>query len=497
MPYENIRMIPKDLERGGIRPPSDNGLLSQISDNPFFTGGLGLAVLGAVFATSQRGLRVGALALRRHLLVNVELNYKDQTYPHLLQWIEQHHRAQALNRSSTSRFSLKAFIPRIHDLAYSETQVAGSHGTTETQISLVPGIGNFYLRYKNALLKIDRTREKSMDLTTGRLFETIRLTTLYSQKHILEDIISQARQLASRSHEGKLQIYTPTTSEWIPLGEPEPKRPLGSVVLDTNISRLLVADLRKFLSAAAQYRARGVPYRRGYLLHGPPGTGKTSFVQALAGAFNFQIAVLSLSERGLADARLAYLLRKLPPRTCVLIEDVDVAFHHRGRGRHGSEEEADDGYQSRVTMGGLLNALDGAVSSQDRLCFLTTNHVERLDPALVRPGRVDMTVYLGYATREQAAGMWDRFYNDNYAEEVEGKEHGFQQREGEEKDQGSERTLLKEEFLTYLEKQGHLPPNASRPASPAALQGLFLRHEDPQTVVKGAKAYFEELGLAA
>lgn len=73
----------------------------------------------------------------------------------------------------------------------------------------------------------------------------------------------------------------------------------------------------------------GIPYRRGYLLHGPPGSGKTSFIQALAGSLSYDICVLNLSERGLADDKLFHLLSNVPERSFVLVEDVDAAFNKR------------------------------------------------------------------------------------------------------------------------------------------------------------------------
>ena len=81
----------------------------------------------------------------------------------------------------------------------------------------------------------------------------------------------------------------------------------------------------------------GIPYRRGYLLHGPPGSGKSSFIQALAGSFNYDICLLNLSERGLGDDKLNHLLSNVPSQSFVLIEDVDSAFNKR-------VQTSEDGY---------------------------------------------------------------------------------------------------------------------------------------------------------
>lgn len=79
----------------------------------------------------------------------------------------------------------------------------------------------------------------------------------------------------------------------------------------------------------------GIPYRRGYLLYGPPGSGKTSFIQALAGELEYNICILNLSERGLTNDRLNHLLTNLPERSIMLLEDIDAAFAKRDKSQEG------------------------------------------------------------------------------------------------------------------------------------------------------------------
>ncbi|KAL8763734.1 MAG: hypothetical protein Q9184_000526 [Pyrenodesmia sp. 2 TL-2023] len=302
---------------------------------------------------------------------------------------------------------------------------------------------------------VNRVRE-TKQTDAGKPWETVTLTTLYSQRHVFEDLFLEAHQLAQRSVEGKMIVYTARTSSWERFGEPRRKRPLESVILDEGIKERIVADLKDFLDSERWYYDRGIPYRRGYLIHGPPGSGKSSFIQALAGDLDYNIAILNLSERGLTDDRLNYLLTIIPKRTLVLLEDVDAAFSNRR-----TQSEADGYRGANVTFSGLLNALDGVASAEERVLFLTTNHVERLDSALVRPGRVDMTVRLGEATRYQAGELWVRFY-------------GEMDKEG----------TNKSRFLGELERLGIIgvprgpPPDPTKMTSTAALQGLFLYNKD-------------------
>lgn len=386
------------------------------------------------------------------MLVEVEITRHDEAYPWLLQWMSAHHRAQLAGKELVPRknasqektgilMSLaKRFMPGLHHLQIQTSRVNRPDGASLTHFSLVPGQGRHILRYRNAFIAVHRQRDKSFDMATGTPFETVTLTTLYSHRNVFEKLFTEAHQLAQQLKEGKTIMYTAWGVDWRPFGDPKRKRPLDSVVLEEGVKERIIDDVRSFLEARTWYLDRGIPYRRGYLLYGPPGTGKSSFIQALAGELDFNIAILNVSERGLTDDRLNHLLTKVPPRTIVLLEDADAAFVNR---RVNDEE----GYAgATVTFSGLLNALDGVASAEERIIFLTTNHVERLDAALVRPGRVDMTVRLGEATEGQIGQLWDRFYAEH---DVDGSH--------------------KARFLQRAMELGLLDA-----ASPAAFQGLFL-----------------------
>ncbi|MFC6661116.1 AAA family ATPase [Deinococcus multiflagellatus] len=144
----------------------------------------------------------------------------------------------------------------------------------------------------------------------------------------------------------------------------------------------------------------GIPYRRGYLLHGPPGNGKSSLVAALAGAYGLNVCVLNLAAPELTDDRLNTLLGNLPRRALLLLEDIDAVFV----GREPRSPAV------KLSFNGLLNALDGVAAGEGRVTFMTTNHLSGLDPALIRPGRADRHLPLGNATPDQVAGMLRRFW---------------------------------------------------------------------------------------
>ena len=397
------------------------------------------------------------------MLVDVEISIKDDSYPWFLHWMTLYQQSQ-LNTARTAASNtgfmdslLQRLTPGMRHLSIQTQKVEHSNGAMHTHFALVPGPGKHILRYKNAFIFVNRMREsKSQDLQTGRPWETITLTTLYSHRHVFEELFTEAHEHASKAHEGKTTIYNSWGTEWRPFGHPRRKRPLESVVLDEGVKERIVEDVQDFLNTGQWYHDRGIPYRRGYLLYGPPGTGKSSFIQALAGELDYDIAILNLSERGLTDDRLNHLLTIVPNRTLVLLEDVDAAFANR------RVQSDSDGYRgANVTFSGLLNALDGVASAEERVLFLTTNHVDRLDPALVRPGRVDMTIRLGALTRYQVGCLWDRFY-------------------GELDPTGAYRQtfLTRLQELGVIEDENGWQADRSKTTSAAALQGLFLYNKD-------------------
>ncbi|KAL3426893.1 mitochondrial chaperone bcs1 [Phlyctema vagabunda] len=202
-----------------------------------------------------------------------------------------------------------------------------------------------------------------------------------------------------------------------------PIRPLETVHFDEAMKAKLVADIRNYLDPATRrfYNARGIPYRRGYLLHGPPGTGKTSLSLALAGVFNLELYLVHIPSIR-EDTDLERLFTLLPPQCIVLLEDIDAVGVKRQLA-NGSEDEEDsddnkmDKYiRSRVTLSGLLNVLDGISSQEGRIVFMTSNMAHKLDSALVRPGRIDMMIYLGSISQRSAELMFLRMYAPNKSE---------------------------------------------------------------------------------
>jgi len=182
-------------------------------------------------------------------------------------------------------------------------------------------------------------------------------------------------------------------------------RSVESVVLPSELKAKIVDDIAEFASTSTKswYTEHGVPYKRSYLLHGSPGAGKTSLIQALAGKFKRNVCFMSsLSHPEMNDDNLKSAVQRVPAKSILVLEDIDALFSN-GRTKR-------DGDKSALTFSGVLNALDGVGASSGQIFIMTTNHREHLDPALIRNGRVDTHIEFSDATPEQMKMLFVQFY---------------------------------------------------------------------------------------
>ncbi|KAJ5054514.1 uncharacterized protein L3040_000785 [Drepanopeziza brunnea f. sp. 'multigermtubi'] len=249
--------------------------------------------------------------------------------------------------------------------------------------------------------------------------------------YVYKDLLDDCRLQFSRNdinwtviYRGGLQTGSNSTEAcWTPCVS-RVSRPLSTVVLDQDIKKGLLTDLRDYLHPHTRrwYSNRGIPYRRIYLLLGSPGNGKSSLSFAIAGYFKLKIYTVSLKSPAMNEENLRSLFTDLPRQCVVLLEDIDTAglTHTRAAPKtHGSDDAekpvakkvqlttapAPGGISNlggNISLSALLNILDGVASQGGRILIMTTNHIDKLDEALIRPGRVDvdMTVKFDLANTQ-------------------------------------------------------------------------------------------------
>jgi len=375
--------------------------LPSLDSNPYFSAGFGLVGVGTGLAVLRKGAQFGFVLFRRTCMITLEVPNKDKSYEWMLQWMTQKRAKHTQHLSVMTTFH------------------QNDAGKVNTHFDFSPSPGIHFFKFNSNWIRVERNRENGMrDIATGQPWETVTLTSIGRNKEIFNDMLHEAKLLALSKQEGKTQMYVPMGPDWRQFGFPRSRRPLNSVILDDGIAESIVDDVKEFISNQKWYMDRGIPYRRGFLLYGPPGCGKTSFIQALAGELEYSICVMNLGDRTLSDDRLNHLMSIAPQQSIILLEDIDAAFGSRDDGNVG--EKGAGYFPNYVTFSGLLNCLDGVISTEERLVFMTTNYLERLDPALVRPGRVDSKQLIDKASQSQLKRMYSRFYpltSDNEAEQ--------------------------------------------------------------------------------
>ncbi|XWS29208.1 hypothetical protein CRYUN_Cryun24cG0008800 [Craigia yunnanensis] len=171
-----------------------------------------------------------------------------------------------------------------------------------------------------------------------------------------------------------------------------------TLAMDGDLKKMLLEDLDRFMNSKEYYQQIGKVWKRGYLLYGPPGTGKSSLIAAMANHLNFDIYNLNLSAVS-SDFVLQNLLLGMANRSILVIEDIDCFIELQNR-ESGIEKPIRYQKQNKMTLSGLLNFFDGILSccGEGKILVATTNYKDRIDPALLRAGRMDMHIYLTYCT---------------------------------------------------------------------------------------------------
>lgn len=210
-----------------------------------------------------------------------------------------------------------------------------------------------------------------------------------------------AAEFTTNSDDDTFSVYRGTNRGWTHYADGR-SRSRDTVLLPAAASSVF-EDLRRFLADRERYARWNITFRRGYLFQGPPGNGKTTLASALATAFDYSMATLNVA--GLTSNELTYLLSNLPAKSILLLEDIDYFFVD-GKAREMKGDAA--------AFADLLNALDGVGTADGLIVIMTTNHPERLDPALVRPGRVDRVVTIENADDEQARQIFLRFLGEEH-----------------------------------------------------------------------------------
>jgi mitochondrial chaperone BCS1 len=360
--------------------------------NQFASGGLLLMIVGAI------GVYVRSLPLRlwswviHQTTMMLTVTDDDTAFEWIKEW-----------------FLEQKFMKRVRWLDL-DTSLRGDDA------ALIPAPGNHRFWYGGRPFWVWFSRKDETQGWTPRRLESLTFRTIGRDPEFLKRFVKQV--VACHKRKIRLASYLYHYNEAWRYVQAYTPRVLDSVILKPGEKEQLVEDIRTFRASYERYSKLGVPYHRGYLLYGPPGTGKTSLVSALGAKFGMSIYAMNLTE--VNDRTLKIAIGSVPANSIILFEDIDCMKAGNRRPETGEwavkgvqipgSEKADPADRLGVTLSGLLNVVDGFHAPENVLFVMTTNKIEALDPALLRPGRIDYKLFLGNAAHGQKVELYRRFF---------------------------------------------------------------------------------------
>ncbi|KAF2198815.1 P-loop containing nucleoside triphosphate hydrolase protein [Delitschia confertaspora ATCC 74209] len=506
--------------------------VSGIDIGILVSGGL---ILGAIYKLLQYFWWKGYDIFSDYFHSSVQIENNDKLFKQVMKWIAEqrmakearHVKAVTKNFSRDSDSKLAQYV----DCADGKGIFNFSKWASSIPPRYEPNYGSHQFWHEGRLFFFQRAKkdgsQKIVYYHTPE-DEYLTISCIGRSTQPIKDWLNTVKKWSQKKDTDYTYIYRPEgregggSTDW---DEPikRPSRPMNTVSLDKEQKEKIVVDINEYLNPATGrwYAARGIPYRRGYLFHGPPGTGKTSLSFALAGIFGLDIYCVSLMEPKMTESDLLKMFNNLPRRCVVLLEDIDSAGLRR-RDNSSSKDEpsgpndndsaidcssaasvVDAGSlkgedsikvsdlakalttaqpKSNISLSGLLNAIDGVATHEGRVLIMTTNHAEHLDSALLRPGRVDMQIRFTLATKQQARDIFIRMYSDDRTKKTDTDDYDS------ELDVPENVRELAEQFAERI-------PECR--LSPAEVQGFLLtRKKEPERAVEEVEEWRERI-LAA
>ncbi|KPI90604.1 putative mitochondrial chaperone BCS1 [Leptomonas seymouri] len=369
-------------------------------------------------------------ALKNSVATTLEVRSSSQEFAMIVDWMGRQPHGQRIRN-----LSLKPVTVQDEQKTIWGSEVAAdascSAADADPRVTLVPGYGSHLFRFGTTWVYITRSEDMSKQKAAAanrmdRENDKLTLTFLTRRRAVVQQFMSHVRESWNANVRNTVHIYLSEgySARWRLLSE-RLRRPLSTLYLPAE-TKAIVEEARLFLSMKSTYAALGIPWRRGYLLEGPPGTGKSSFVMALAGELGLPLHILSLRSDNMDDDALLSLVSGLPPRSILLIEDFENALKAKhpissaeAAGGDASSPAAapiystdvGGGPRSALSLSALLNALDGVSSSEGRLLLITANDTSKIPfaDALLRPGRIDRRIAFETLLPQQIEEMEQSF----------------------------------------------------------------------------------------
>lgn len=275
--------------------------------------------------------------------------------------------------------------------------------------SIGPGIGNHWMFY-NKRLYIVKINPLQSTGTVKEKYEA-KIFTLSFNKNIL---LSLFEEFSVKKPENGRSIYIANgaTGGWSYIGA-APVRNLNTVIINEESKNTIVETIDKFLANRTWYKERGIPYKLVVLLYGPPGTGKTSLIKAIASEYDRDLSAINIAT--MTNKSFVEAFNNVPPNCIITVEDIESSKGVQKRETSVVNNNVSIAMDDELSIVTVLNTLDGLKELNGEIIFITTNIVEKLSSAFIRPGRVDKKIFIPAFTKIEIDNYIRLMYpNANY-----------------------------------------------------------------------------------
>lgn len=363
-----------------------NQLSHFFQSNQFILAGLWVSMIGAlVFSLKSLPSRLWE-RLRDRLIFSATIFNNDPLYDDFENWFFSHYKdkyrhVEAVTTDSRNyTHPISVEIPRV------------------VRFKQINGL--FLIRYKGVVILVFKGREKLEKATEIRnaFVDQYKLQCFY-KKNVIKSLLEECVEYNVNRDRGKLRVYSHSEwGEWVLTGVIEPKS-INSIILPKSIKQTITDDIMAFKSNKSWYKERSIFYKRGHLYYGEPGNGKTSLSLAIASFMNRDLYYLDLNQIS-DNSALKRLFASISNTAVLSIEELDGAFKLR-------EPVKKD---CKISFSTFLNCIDGAFYKEGVFTIMTTNYIDHVDPAILRPGRIDLKVEIKNPTIYEVNEYLKNFY---------------------------------------------------------------------------------------
>ncbi|KAF2176611.1 P-loop containing nucleoside triphosphate hydrolase protein [Zopfia rhizophila CBS 207.26] len=370
----------------------------------------------------------------------IKVSYYNEAYNMLISWVCSQLFARSAH-TSLATVDLKSFKSR---------------NANKKPLYYSPWNSRFYFWYKYCLFIFKHYRSHG---AFGHTREEVSISYFRQNLSVLRELLDECRLHYLGLVKNKTCVFEHQAEEWKP-SKSRSKRDISTVVLNKELKKMLLDDASDFLNPATQtwYTTRGIHYQRGYIFHGPPGTGKSSFAFSIAGHFDldiYDVDAVGLKRTISSNKNVGQSIS--PPQTPAA---------------------------KTVSLSTLLNVLDGIGSPEGRLLIMTTNHIENLDPALIRPGRADQKVEFPLADEDIINQIFFFIYNPQLTNTGgDESENGVHQNEEEKVD--CKLPKLAQEFAAKVPKLEFSPAEI--------MSHLLVNKQSPLNAIAGVDTWVKKI----